>query len=785
MSNSLQKNDNGRHRNGHNHYDHLTTSSITNQNQGGAGLDPKVIVYTMLRYKWLILLFLISGGVGGWYYAESITPIYQSHGTMLINAGGNAGDNELSRIISQTTGEGVNASLANELQVLRSRSFAERVAERFMENVSGEPDEYPLLWRETEEEGFIPAGIDHVTNRIRSNLEFQLVNRESEVVQILFTSSSRRETATVINLAMDVYVETSTLQNRQAAEQTVEFLEQEKEELKMDLENAERQLKEYMDNTGIVRMNDQASGIVNTRNQIIAQIEEVELDLESVELAIEHQERELDRIRPGLQEDFTNAVAPRIRGYQDQLSEYERERYLILSRNPNVREREVTPPRLRFLDEEIENLKAEIAELSKEIFSEENEYMGMESAERTQMITGIQGRLVELRMQKSQMESRMEVLNERLNQADQNYQNLPEDIIQLAQLERDVEMTEQLYLNVSRQYSDMLTWKETQYGFGRIIDQATIPGYPISPNKIMLLVMFVILGGLASVVIIIVKEFFDNSISSVDQMRNHHLPILATIPSFKKMAANGENQLFSVGNGSIPKEMVILRDRSNIVSESIRRLKNNIIYQNDDKAPKTIAVTSPEKGDGKSTVVCNLAVAFAEEGYRTLLIDADFRRPKVHTYFGLSNAVGVSNYLNDGLSISEIINDSDLKNLKIITSGTKNDRPELISSSEPFKQLLKRLEDVFDVIIIDTPPYGIISDSTSLLRRVDMTVLVAKYRKTNQAVFVHTLEELGRINANVSGLVLNDFNPKKETSNLYGSSYYDSVYTDYSSYVDS
>jgi capsular exopolysaccharide synthesis family protein len=782
MSNSLQKNDNGNKQNGHSHYDYLATSSVASQNQGGSGLDPKFIVFTMLRYKWLILFFLITGGVGGWYYADSIPPTYMSQGTILISAGG-GGDNELSRIISRTTGEGVSASLNNELQVLRSRSFAAQVAERMMENVSGEPDEYPVLWRETEDMGFIPANIDQVTNRIRSNLEFQLVSREAEVVQVNFTSTSRRETATVINMAMDVYVEASTLQNREAADKTAEFLEKEKEDLKLELERAEQRLKDYMDNTGIVQMNNQSSQIVNTRNQIIAQIEEIELDLESVELAIQHQEQELERIRPGLQEDFSNAVAPRIRGYQDQLSEYERERYLILSRNPNVREREVTPPRLQFLDDEIENLKAEITELSAQIFSEDDEYMGMESAERTQMITQIQGRLVELRMQRNQYQSRMEVLNERLNQAEQNFRTLPDDVIQLAQLERDVDMSEQLYLSVSRQYADMLTWKETQYGFGRIIDQAAVPGSPISPNKIMLLVMFVILGGMVSVAIITVREFFDNSINSVDQMVSHRLPMLATIPSFKKGVKNGMNHAFSVGNGSIPDEMVILRDRSSIVSESIRRLKNNIIYQNSDKAPKTIAVTSPEKGDGKSTVVCNLAVAFAEEGYRTLLIDADFRRPKVHKYFGISNLNGVSNYLNDNLSISDIIHDSEHKNLKIVTSGTKNERPELISGSEAFKKLLSRMEDIFDVIIIDTPPYGIISDSTALLRQVDMTVLVAKYRKTNQAVFLHTLEELGRINAKVSGLVLNDFNPKNETSNKYGMSYYNSVYTDYESYV--
>lgn len=784
MSNSLQKNDNGQNHNRQSQYQYLSASPMNGkQSDSSGGLNPKFIISTLLRYKWLVLLLLIFGGTGAWFYADSLTPIYESKGTMLISAGDVGGENEISRIVSQTAGVGINAKIANELQVLQSRTFAEKVAKQIMENETGSPEEFPVLWRETEEDGLVPASLGHVTGQIRNNISFQLINRDSEVIEIKFKSSSPAESAAVINTAMDLYVETSTQQNRQAAEYTTEFLEKEREQLKNQLEEAELKLKEFMDNTGIVRMDNQAAGLVSRRDEIEAQLEEVELDLEAVELAIQNQEQELERIRPGLNDDFSNAVAPKIRSFQELLGEYERERYMILTRNPNVREREVTPQRLKFLDDEIENLKTEIAELSSDIFSEDNEYLGMESAERTRMVTEIQGRLIELRMQRNQYTSRVQVLQERKAEAERNFEALPNEMIQLARLQRDVEMNEELYLNVSKQYSDMSTWKETQYGYGRIIDLATIPGTPVSPNKIMLLIMGVILGGMISVAFIAVKEFFDNSINNVEQFKSSHLPMLAAVPSFSAAAVNGNNETFKVGNGTIPDGMVLLKDRSNVVSESIRRLKNNIIYQNADKVPKTIAVTSPEKGDGKSTIVCNLAVAFAEEGYKTLLIDSDFRRPKVHSFFGLSNKNGISNHLYEDYPLSDTIRDSELNNLKVVTAGSKLDRPESIASSEAFDNFLDRMEKVFDVIILDTPPYGVISDSTALLKRVDATVVVAKYRKTNRAVFVHTIEELERINANVSGLVLNDFNPKKEVGDSYGSGYYQSVYSGYETYV--
>jgi Mrp family chromosome partitioning ATPase len=104
-------------------------------------------------------------------------------------------------------------------------------------------------------------------------------------------------------------------------------------------------------------------------------------------------------------------------------------------------------------------------------------------------------------------------------------------------------------------------------------------------------------------------------------------------------------------------------------------------------------------------------------------------------------------------------------------------------SSKEFKQFLKKMEDVFDVIIIDTPPFGIISDSTTLLKHASVTLLVTKYRKTNRGVFLKTVEELERINANVSGIVLNGFDHRKEAGGDYGAGYYKAVYTDYESYV--
>jgi capsular exopolysaccharide synthesis family protein len=782
MSDLIKENSKGQEKNGLSKFEYVPTYSLSADDQSGSGgLDPKKILSIIFRYKWLVLLFLILGGTGAWFYADTITPVYESTGTMIISAGA-SGDDELSRIISQTTGVGTSSTLGNEMQVLRSRAFSRQIALSLIEEDPGGIDEFPVLWNVDEEGNVSRASEEAVTGRIRSGLNLLRPERDSEVIQVKFQSSSPQEAALVSNMAMEAYVDRSTLQNRSAAESTAEFLERERQEIKEKLDRSEQRLREYMDRTGIVLMNEQASGMVTQQTAVEMEIQQVSLELRSVNQAIENHEQQMERLKPGLAEQFSEAIGPRIRNSQEQLARYEGERTLILTRNPGVRDRAQTPPRLQYLDDEIERVKEEIRGLSSQLFSEEEEYMGLDSEERAQMVATIQTRLTELRIQQSQYQTRLETLQQRKQEVEQNFDSLPQGMMELARLQRDVSINEELYVSVSRQYADMSVLKQSQFGFGRIIDTALPAGTPVSPNKKILLLLGIMIGGVFAAGIIVIKEFSDNSVNNMDILKRSHLPLLTAVPVLDKVPRR-KRKSFQNGKGNIPDELVLLRDRSNLASEAIRRLKNNLTYQYGEEPPKTIAITSAEKGDGKSTIVSNLAAAYAEEGYKTLVIDTDFRRPKLHTYFGYDNENGLIDYLTGKINIRELIKDTDLSKLKLITSGSRTEKPETIVSSKEFKSFMEKMEEVFDVIILDTPPYGIISDSTALLKTADATILVTKYRKTNKGVFLKTIDELERINAKISGVVVNGFDHRKESTGDYGSGYYKAMYESYESYA--
>jgi uncharacterized protein involved in exopolysaccharide biosynthesis len=652
MSDSIQKHHNGYHQNRDGNNQLQTYSLPNSQPKDNNALDPRYLVKLILRYKWIILLLVILGGMGAWFYSDTITPIYESQGTIMITAGA-SGDDELSQIISQTTGMGTNSTLANELQVLQSRAFSRQVAQRVMDKNPGYIDEYPVIWSADEDGNVTRSNLSTVASRIRSNSSVVRPERDADIIKLSFSSSSPVEAAFIVNEAMDVYVDESTMQNRQAAESTAEFLEEEKERIKQRLDESERKLKEFMDRTGIVQVDQQASGLVTQQSNVETEIQQIELDLETINRAIEQHEEQMERIRPGLSEQFSEALGPRIRNSQEQLAQYEGERTMILTRNPGVRDREQTPQRLKYLDEQIERIKNEIQNMSDKLFTEDNEYLGMDSEERAQMVATTQARITELRIEKNQLESRAEALRQRSGEVEQEFNNLPEGMMQLAQLQRNVRINEGMFVNVSGQYADMSVLKQSQFGFGRILDTGLVPNSPVSPNKKILLLIGLMLGGVLSAGFIAIREFFDNSISSMDELKLTSLPMLAAVPVLDKVSKRNQKS-FKNSTGKIPDELVLLRDRTHVASESIRRLKNNIIYQHGDIPPKTIAITSPEKGDGKSTVVSNLGVAFAEEGYKTLVIDTDFRRPKLHNYYGLPNENGLTDYLEGKLPVQKI-----------------------------------------------------------------------------------------------------------------------------------
>ena len=205
-------------------------------------------------------------------------------------------------------------------------------------------------------------------------------------------------------------------------------------------------------------------------------------------------------------------------------------------------------------------------------------------------------------------------------------------------------------------------------------------------------------------------------------------------------------------------------------AEAYRSLRTSIKFSLIDKPIKTIVVTSSLAGEGKSTVVVNLAYSLSQDGARVLVIDCDLRKPSIHENFLLANEKGLTDVLfgkSDLKGVTQKIEDS----LFLITAGTILPNPAEILGSKEMENLIKELKINFDYIIIDTPPILPVSDTLLLVSKADATLIVVKARKTKEKMVKESYERLIEAKANVIGTVLNESD--KSLDNKYCGNYGD------------
>ena len=192
-----------------------------------------------------------------------------------------------------------------------------------------------------------------------------------------------------------------------------------------------------------------------------------------------------------------------------------------------------------------------------------------------------------------------------------------------------------------------------------------------------------------------------------------------------------------------------------ITAESYRSLRTNIQYSSIDKQVKTLVVTSSNAGEGKSTVAGNLAYTFFQSGKRVLIIDCDLRKPSLHRKFNVSNEVGLTDVLVGTSELNKVMKKID-DNLYLLTTGTLPPNPAEIIGSNTMENFLGECKINFDYIILDTPPILPVTDSKLLAIKADATVLVVRSEISKLKHVSQAFKELGKVNANVIGTILND-----------------------------
>ncbi len=284
-------------------------------------------------------------------------------------------------------------------------------------------------------------------------------------------------------------------------------------------------------------------------------------------------------------------------------------------------------------------------------------------------------------------------------------------------------------------------------------DNPVISEAPVSPNVGLNLALGAVVGLIFGVGIAFFLEYLDTSVKSLEDVERYlQVPVLAVIP----------------------KDVGILHKQSGMSpdAEAYRILRTNIEFNRKNPEDNSITVVSGGAGEGKSTTLVNLAYICAQGGYTTLMIDADLRRPRLHTHFDINNSVGLTNYLTTELMLEDVILQTPVDNLYFMPSGILPADAAGILNSRRMSELIQDVKQRFDLVLVDSPPILGVSDASVLASEVDLTMLVVQHRKLPRNMLLRVKSAVENVGGHVIGVVLNNVDVRSDSQYQYYTSYY-------------
>jgi len=343
-------------------------------------------------------------------------------------------------------------------------------------------------------------------------------------------------------------------------------------------------------------------------------------------------------------------------------------------------------------------------------------------------------------------EARLQALSKFLPELRKRLESLPENQRRLGALLRKAQATEQVYTNLLLRLEEARIREVTKAGNLVIADLASIPTEPVSPRPLLTLVLSLVLGMFLGVIAAFLLESLNETVTTTEEVQERlGIPVLANIPKTRPELTH--------------QYILDLMASRRSAAEAVRSLRANLKFLSREKPIKVLLVTSTAPGEGKTFLSTALAIAWAQSGHKTVLVDFDLRRPQVHECVGLGNEKGLSNLLVGTATLDDVLQKTPLKNLKVITSGPLPPNPAELLDSEQIAQILGELRKQADVIVLDTPPILTVSDTSLLVPYSDGVIAVVVPGQTLRPMLRQLKEQVALAQGHLIGAVFNKVTP--------------------------
>ena len=564
--------------------------------------------------------------------------------------------------------------------------------------------------------------INWLTAEYQQNLSSEPASQLSTLLKVTLKGTDKEKITDFLNVLMSSYMERNLENKNRIALNTVDFIDTQISDIADSLSFAETRLRNFRSSHNVMDLSFQGQQIFEKLNQ---------LETEKANLKLQRRYYSYLKNYLGNNSDVSDLLAPS-------------------SMN-------VVDPILTNLITQLINLNSERARLVKNITNTQNLYLAdvnlnIENIKKT-IKENVTNTLNTLNISLNEINYRISGLSSQISQ-------MPKTELQLKGIERKFKLNDAIYTFLLQKRSEAQIARASSMPDYEIIDPARISVTGrVSPKTKLNYIIALFLGLFLPTSIIMLRDFLNNKITEFEEIESStKFPILGKVfHSFRRT------------------NMVVNDYPNSSVTESFRAIRTNFEFFSNGGKNQVLLVTSATSGEGKTFCSINLASVFALNGHKTVLVEFDLRRPKIHLEFESSNMIGINSYLIEKAIIEDIIMPTHIENLDLISAGPAAPNPAELISSERTGEFIDKLKEMYDYIIVDSAPAGIIAETFILMKHSDINIFVVRVNKTVKEAYVNTSKAFEKNKFSNISVLINDINIRKE-SYKYG--YDNKYYTD-------
>ncbi|HTR81976.1 MAG TPA: polysaccharide biosynthesis tyrosine autokinase [Bacteroidota bacterium] len=767
--------------------------------------------YIEILERWKYVIMGITAGVfiAAVLYTYLGEFIYEGQAIVQVSSKAKS-DMEIGSLDLSSLG-GSTRNLMKEIGILKSRAIAEDVLALLKKNpvaTLGGSDTLEILLRQDDEPSFGPyAHNEVIIDRLEDAASFD-PDKASDVIFISALSPDPKEAAIIANTYADAYYQNNLNASRRQLTSTREFLERTLQAKKAALDTVEDALRRYQEQHGSIDQESQT--VVTTISNLEAQRDETEIAIETAKNTISSYVNRLDEIKrmlPKNQGEEIDADTKRImdmvksieiQKLLEQISALEQERDLVKEENAGSKDQDIVSKRISDINAQIAALHKKINDRMNSGSSKPDKYT--ESAELAKDLTT---KITDAQMQLQSLEIRHKALVAGIAQNESRFQDIPRINIEYARLQRTDMTLQKVYSAVEEKYQSALIAEQSEFGYVDVLQRAVPPTTHLYPNIPKNLGFGFFIGLVLGVSSAFLINYFDDRIHKPEDIKRRGLSVLTVIPAMDSKTLNLVTRVDAVDHTVNGERGTVRRDASqeelepasegpvidphlitainpySRIADSYRRLRTSVQYWKKDTPIKSILMASGAPQEGKSLTTANLAVVFAQTRKKVLIVDVDLRRPTVHEIFNLDLEPGLTEVLFGEVDLSAAIRHSFIENLDILPCGSIPLNPTELIGSVTMKNLKAELDNMYDIVMYDSPPILLFTDSELLVALVDAVVFVVKTNSTTFDSLDHSVDIIEGIRLNLAGIVVNQYQLNRLHRgyyHLHGEYYYQQKY---------